>query len=59
MLVLGISDPEHDSAAVLVDRKGVVAAIEEGKLSRIPTEGGIPHLAISGCLGDGRFFKLD
>ena len=50
MLVLGISDVEHDTAAALLDSKGVVAAIEEEKLSRSWPTGGIPQLAIDRCL---------
>ncbi len=50
MLILGVSDLEHDTAAALLDSKGPVAAIEEDKLSRSATTGGIPGLAIECCL---------
>ncbi len=50
MLVLGISDLEHDTAAALLGSDGFVAAIEEEKLSRSPGSGGIPHLAVERCL---------
>jgi carbamoyltransferase len=51
MLVLGISDLEHDTAAALLNAHGPVAAIEEDKLSRAPSAG-IPQLAIDRCLAD-------
>ena len=47
MLVLAISDLEHDSAVALLDDKGLVAAIEEDKLGRSPSMGGIPYLAFN------------
>jgi carbamoyltransferase len=50
MLVLGISDLRHDTAAALLGSDGFVAAIEEEKLNRSPASGGIPHLAVQRCL---------
>src|SRR5712692_11900419 len=50
MLVLGISDLEHDTSAVLVGGQGPIAAVEEDKLSRSSAPSGIPHLAIERCL---------
>jgi carbamoyltransferase len=50
MLVLGISDLEHDTATALLDDEGFVAAVEEEKLSRSSASGGIPYLAIERCL---------
>jgi carbamoyltransferase len=50
MLLLGISDVEHDTAAVLLSGNDVVAAIEEDKLSRSWPTGGIPQRAIDLCL---------
>jgi carbamoyltransferase len=50
MLVLGISDFEHDAAAALFDSGRLVAAIEEDKLSRFSPTMGIPRLAIEHCL---------
>src|SRR3984957_6838147 len=51
MYILGISAMSHDSAAALLDDSGiVVAAIEEGKLARTRTIGGIPRAAIQFCL---------
>jgi carbamoyltransferase len=50
MLVLGISDLEHDTAAALLSSDGVVGAVEEDKLSRSWPTGGIPHHAIDRCL---------
>jgi carbamoyltransferase len=51
MYVLGISGMAHDSAAALVSDGRVVAAIEEGKLSRARSARGIPRAAIGYCLG--------
>lgn len=49
--ILGLSAMGHDPAAVLIDDQGaVVAAIEEGKLGRTRTFGGIPRSAIRFCL---------
>jgi carbamoyltransferase len=48
MYILGIS-ATHDSAAALLDERGVVAAIEEGKLQRSRRIGGIPRAAIQSC----------
>ena len=51
MLVLGISDLEHDTAAALLGEEGFLAAIEEEKLSRAPAAG-IPDMAIERCLSE-------
>ncbi len=48
--ILGISGLAHDSAAALLGEKGVAAAIEESKLLRSRTLGGIPREAIRFCL---------
>ncbi len=50
MLVLGISDMEHDSAIVLINNSSPLAALEEDKLSRVPKVGGVPRLALDHCL---------
>jgi carbamoyltransferase len=50
MHILGISAMSHDSAAALLGESGIVAAIEEGKLARTRTIGGIPRAAIQFCL---------
>ncbi len=46
MFTLGISGMAHDSAAALLSDSGIVAAIEESKLVRARTAGGIPRQAI-------------
>jgi carbamoyltransferase len=46
VFTLGISGLAHDSAAALLSENGVVAAIEESKLVRSRTAGGIPREAI-------------
>jgi carbamoyltransferase len=50
MLILGLSDLGHDTAAALLDGPRPAAAVEEDKLSRSPASAGIPHLAIQSCL---------
>ncbi len=50
MFVLGLSASSHDPAAVLLNEKGIVAAIEESKLVRSPSVAGIPRQAIRFCL---------
>jgi len=51
MLVLGLSDLEHDTAAALLAEDGPLAAVEEEKLSRAPAAG-IPQMAIDRCLAE-------
>ncbi len=41
---------EHDSAAAITGERGLLAAIEEDKLSRTPAAGGVPRKAIDFCL---------
>lgn len=50
MLILGLSEMERDSTVALLDDRGPVAAIEEDKLSRAPTAGGVPQLGLEYCL---------
>jgi carbamoyltransferase len=50
MHILGISSLEHDPSAALLTEKGIVAAIEEGKLLRTRESVGIPRQAIQFCL---------
>src|SRR5579864_1350896 len=50
MLVLGISDLEHDTAAALLNERGLVAAVEEDKLSRTVPGAGLPRLGVAHCL---------
>jgi carbamoyltransferase len=51
MFLLGLSATEHDPAAALVNGQGVVvAAIEQGKLGRSRSLGGVPGAAIRFCL---------
>src|SRR5690242_6131300 len=50
MRILGISSLHHDHAAALVGEKGIIAAIEEGKLLRTRGAQGIPRNAINFCL---------
>jgi len=50
MYVLGLSAINHDSSAALVGDDGVIAAIEEGKMSRTRSASGIPSAAIRFCL---------
>jgi len=48
--ILGLSGLAHDSAAALLSEKGIAAAIEESKLLRARSLGGIPREAIRYCL---------
>ncbi len=50
MLTLGISGMAHDSAAALLSEGRIIAAIEEGKLTRARQVEGIPRAAIQYCL---------
>lgn len=50
MYILGLSALGHDSTAALLSDRGIVAAIEEGKLARTRTAEGIPRSAIQFCL---------
>lgn len=50
MLVLGISSMTHDSSAALLSDGRIVAAMEEGKLTRVRQVEGIPRAAIQYCL---------
>jgi carbamoyltransferase len=50
MLILGISGMTHDSSAALVSGGRIVAAMEEGKLTRARQVEGIPRAAIQYCL---------
>ncbi|MEZ5310701.1 MAG: carbamoyltransferase [Microthrixaceae bacterium] len=50
MLVLGISCDYHDSAAALVDRGKIVAAVEEERLSRVKHDSSLPVNAVASCL---------
>jgi carbamoyltransferase len=50
MYILGLSAMTHDPAAALIGEQGVIAAIEEGKLTRTRTAEGIPRAAIQFCL---------
>jgi carbamoyltransferase len=49
MLVLGVSDFDHDTAACLMGADGPIAAVEEDKLTRAAAAG-IPQMAIALCL---------
>src|SRR6202050_35446 len=50
MHILGISAMGHDSTAALLGERGILAAIEEGKLERTRSIEGIPRAAIRYCL---------
>ena len=51
MLVLGVSSLTHDSAAAVLRDDRLTAAVEEDKLSRASTNGGVPERSIQFCLG--------
>src|ERR1700675_3627279 len=50
MYILGLSAMGHDPAAALLGDHGIIAAIEEGKLTRSRSTEGIPRAAIRFCL---------
>ena len=50
MYILGLSAMGHDSAAAVLGDSGIVAAMEESKLSRSRAMEGIPREAIRYCL---------
>jgi carbamoyltransferase len=50
MHILGLSALNHDSTAALLGDRGILAAIEEGKLARVRSAEGIPRAAIQFCL---------
>ena len=50
MRILGISAFYHDSAAALVDERGIVAAAQEERFSRKKHDSGFPQAAIAYCL---------
>lgn len=50
MHILGLSAMGHDSTAALLGDRGILAAIEEGKLERTRSFEGIPRAAIRYCL---------
>ncbi len=54
MHILGLSAMGHDSTAALLGDRGIVAAIEEGKLARTRSTEGIPRAAIQYCLHHAR-----
>jgi carbamoyltransferase len=50
MLIAGISDLAHHSAAALLNARGPLVAVEEEKLTRAPGAGGVPRLSFQFCL---------
>lgn len=48
--VLGLSPPQHDASAALLDGNGIKAAIEESKLVRSRSCSGVPYKAARFCL---------
>lgn len=50
MLILGLSALTHDPAAALLSDTGIEAAMEESKLVRMKSSGGIPRTATQYCL---------
>jgi len=54
MKILGISAYYHDSAAVLINKGKVVAALEEERFSRVKHDNSWPKQAVSHCLRLGK-----
>lgn len=59
MLVLGISDLEHDPAVALIHDHRPVAAIEEGKLNRSSHGSRFPQRALEYCLREAGVTMAD
>ena len=58
MRVLGISAFYHDSAAALVDERGIVAAAQEERFSRKKHDSGFPQAAIAYCLEESGVSRI-
>ncbi len=52
MYILGMAGYFHDAAACLVHDGQLIAAAEEERFTRVKHQSGIPHKAISYCLGE-------
>ena len=50
MRILGISAFYHDSAAALVDERGIVAAAQEERFTRKKHDSNFPRAAVAYCL---------
>ncbi len=50
MRILGISAFYHDSAAALIDERGIVAAAQEERFTRKKHDSGFPQAALAYCL---------
>lgn len=50
MKILGISGLYHDSAAAIVDEKGIIAAAQEERFSRVKHDNRLPVNAIQYCM---------
>jgi len=59
VLILGLSALGHDSAAALLGEQHIEAAIEESKMLRLRSVGGIPRAAIRFCLDRAHLGWLD
>lgn len=53
MRILGISAYYHDSAAALVDHRGIIAAAQEERFTRKRHDSSFPARAIEYCLAEG------
>jgi len=59
MNILGISTPGPNAAAALCDNRGVVAAIEEEKLTRLNDSRALPQIALQRVLAAGNLRLAD
>src|SRR5262245_60205119 len=59
MNILGISTPGPNAAAALFDNRGIVAAIEEEKLTRLNDSRALPQLALKHVLDTARLELSD
>ena len=59
MNILGISTPGPNAAAALFDNRGIVAAIEEEKLTRLSDSHALPQLAVKQVLATAKLGLAD
>src|SRR5690242_9503815 len=59
MNIVGISSPGANAAAALFDERGIVAAIEEEKLTRLNESQALPQAALKQVLGIAKLALSD
>ena len=59
MIILGVSGLYHDSAATIIDEKGIIAAAQEERFTRIKHDNRLPVNAIRYCLKEAGVSPMD